>query len=140
MFSNALSCHAEMPAKLIQGLAVVEVELVEEGASVWVGQSFKDTVHIGMTLCNQMVAYLSSPRNVASILSVNTGPVDALARSVFQIKRAGPEVDDPVVAPKNLGPEQSRHGLGTSEQIAMNQTLQIDHANVLTNDIHRADG
>src|SRR2546430_2696719 len=60
--------------------------------------------------------------------------------SVLQVKRARSEVDDPMMGPKNLGPEQSRHGLGTSKQIAMNETFQIDHADVFAHDIHRADG
>ena len=45
MFGNALTRHAEMPAELIQSLAILEMELIEEGAAVWVGQSFKDIVH-----------------------------------------------------------------------------------------------
>jgi hypothetical protein len=45
MFGNALARHAEMLAKLIEGLAIVEMELVEERASVRVGQGFKDMVH-----------------------------------------------------------------------------------------------
>jgi hypothetical protein len=139
MFGNALSCHAEMPAKLIQSLAVVEMELVEEGASAWVGQSFKDIVHWEVFMQPNGCIFIQ-PSQRCLYLVREPGPVDALARSVFQIKRAGPEVDDPVMAPKNLGPEQSRDGLGTSEQIAMNETLEIDHANILTNDIHRADG
>src|SRR5438105_14237789 len=61
------------------------------------------------------------------------------ADSVLQIKRTGPEVDNPVMASQDLGPEQSRHRLGTSKQIAMNETLEIDHAHVFADDIHRAD-
>jgi hypothetical protein len=45
----------EMLAKLIQSLAILEMELVEECASVGIGQSFKDIVH-GGRICNQMVA------------------------------------------------------------------------------------
>ena len=69
----------------------------------------------------------------------STPPMQHLAGSVLQIKRAGPEIDDPMMGPKNLGPEQSRHGLGTSEQIAMNETFQIDHAHLFAKDVHRAD-
>ena len=64
---------------------------------------------------------------------------NALARSVLQVKRAGPEVDDPMMGPQDLGPEQSGHGLGTAKQIAMNKTLEIDHANVFTKYVDRAD-
>jgi hypothetical protein len=45
MFGNALSRHAEMPAKLIQSLAIAEMELIEKGPAVWVGQGFKNVVH-----------------------------------------------------------------------------------------------
>ena len=45
MFSNALARHTEMPAKLIQSLAILQVELVEESAPVRVGQSFKNIIH-----------------------------------------------------------------------------------------------
>ena len=45
MFGNALARHTEMPAELIQSLAIVEMKLVEERASVWIGQGFKDVVH-----------------------------------------------------------------------------------------------
>jgi hypothetical protein len=59
MFGNALARHAEMPAELIQSLAIVEMELVEEGASVWIGQGFNDIVHIRdqRQICNHKVAY-----------------------------------------------------------------------------------
>lgn len=46
MFGNALAGHAEMPAKLIQSLAIVLVKLVEESAPVWVGQRFKYIIHV----------------------------------------------------------------------------------------------
>ena len=45
MFGNALTGHAEVLAKLVQGLAVALMELIEQGAPVWVGQGFKDIVH-----------------------------------------------------------------------------------------------
>jgi hypothetical protein len=35
-----------MPAELVQSLAILEMQLIEEGAPVWVGQSFKDSVHV----------------------------------------------------------------------------------------------
>ena len=34
-----------MPAELVQSLAIVEMQLIKEGAPAWVGQSFKDNVH-----------------------------------------------------------------------------------------------
>jgi hypothetical protein len=39
---------------------------------------------------------------------------------------------------QDLGPEQSRHRLRTSKQIAMNETFEIDHADVFADDVHRA--
>ena len=35
-----------MPTELVQSLAILEMELIEEGAPVWVGQGFKDIVHV----------------------------------------------------------------------------------------------
>jgi len=35
----------------------------------------------------------------------STRPDSAPPESVLQIKRAGPEIDDPMMGPKNLGPE-----------------------------------
>src|ERR1700737_3542445 len=66
--------------------------------------------------------------------------LNSLARSVLQVKRPGPEVDDPMMGPQDLRPEQSRHWLGASQQIAMNETLEINHADVFTDDVHRPNG
>src|SRR5882724_1524220 len=140
MFSDALARHAKMPAELVQSLAILEMQLIEKGAPVWIGQSFKDSVHMVAKICNQTVAYVSAPRNSANGSSPTDRPLlNALARSVLQVKRAVPEVDDPVMGPQDLRPEQARHRLGTSEQIAVNQTLQVDYTNVLANNIHRTD-
>ena len=46
MFGNALTRDLEMPAELVQSLAILEMKLIEQGASVWVGQGFKDIVHL----------------------------------------------------------------------------------------------
>src|SRR5438132_11535073 len=46
MFGDALAGHAKMPAELVQSLAILEMQLIEEGAPAWVGQSFKDSVHV----------------------------------------------------------------------------------------------
>ena len=45
MFGDALARHAKMSAELVQSLAILEMQLIEEGAPAWVGQSFKDSVH-----------------------------------------------------------------------------------------------
>lgn len=50
MFSDALARHAKMPAELVQSLAILEMQLIEEGAPVWVGQSFKDSVHVAANM------------------------------------------------------------------------------------------
>jgi len=105
MFSDALARHAKMPAELVQSLAILEMQLIEKGAPVWIGQSFKDSVHmVANTQPNG--AYLSAPRNSANGSSPTDRPLlNALARSVLQVKRAVPEVDDPVMAPQDLCPE-----------------------------------
>jgi len=46
MFSDALARHAKMPAELVQSLAILEMQLIEKGAPVWIGQSFKNNVHM----------------------------------------------------------------------------------------------
>ena len=61
MFGNALTRDAEMPAELVQSLAILEMKLIEQGAPVWVGQGFKDIVHLEVDKCNQMVAYPFNP-------------------------------------------------------------------------------
>lgn len=61
------------------------------------------------------------------------------SRSLLQVKRPCPEVDDPVMASQNLCAKQARDRLRTSEEIAMNQAFEVDHADVFANNIHRAD-
>ena len=109
MFGDALARHAKIPAELVQSLAIVEMQLIEEGAPVWVGQRFKDSVHVEQ-ICNQMVAYLVAPRNSRNGNDSSSTDraftlLNALPRSVLQVKRAGPEIDDPVMAPQDLCPE-----------------------------------
>ena len=62
MFGNALAGQREMATELVESLAVILVELIEEGAPVWVGQGFKDFVHRGR-ICNLIVAYYCQQRN-----------------------------------------------------------------------------
>src|SRR5947209_4145012 len=138
MFGNSLAGHAEMPAKLIQSLAIVLVELVEESAPVWVGQRFKNIVHVEARYATKWLHI--SPAFATPCSQINPALIQRLPESVLQIKRAGPEIDDPVMGPKNLRPEESRHGLGTSEQTAMNETFQIDHAHLFAKLVHRTDG
>ena len=116
-----------MPAELVQSLAILEMQLIEEGAPAWVGQSFKDCVHAvtNMQLKGCIFVRPSQPREWEWQLANRSGLtlLNALPRSVLQVKRAGPEIDDPVMAPQDLRPEQPRHWLGTSEQIAVNQSF-----------------
>src|SRR5260370_41595829 len=104
MFSHALARHAKMPAELLQGLAILEMQLIEEGAPVWVGQSFKDSVHMVANMQPKGCIFVG-PRNSPNGSSPTDRPLlNTLARSVLQVKRAGPEVDDPVMAPQDLFP------------------------------------
>jgi hypothetical protein len=61
VFGNPLAGHPEMPAELVESLAVILVEVIEKASPVCVGQGFKDVVHAGI-ICNQMVAYTFSLR------------------------------------------------------------------------------
>ena len=56
VLGDALAGYAQVPTQLIESLAVGVMELIEEGASTGIGQSFKDLIHGGVLLCNQMVA------------------------------------------------------------------------------------
>ena len=103
-----------MPAELVQSLAILEMELIEEGAPAWVGQSFKDSVHVAadMQLKGCIFVRPSQLREWEWQLANRSGAftlLNALPRSVLQVKRTGPEIDDPVMAPQDLGPEQPRH-------------------------------
>src|SRR5437879_12984679 len=141
MFGDALARHAKMPAELVQSLAILEMELIEEGAPAWVGQSFKDSVHVASMQLEGCIFAASSNSgngNGSSPTDRAFTLLNALPRSVLQVTRAGPEIDDPVLAPQYLRPEQPRHWLGTSEQIAVNQSLQVDYTNVLANNINRS--
>ena len=59
--------------------------------------------------------------------------------SVFQIQRVRAEVDNPVMGPKDLCPEQAGHRLRAPKQIIMNQALEINHSNIFAHDIDCAD-
>lgn len=47
MLADSLPSDSEMPAKVIEGLAVVLVELVEEGTAGGISQRFKNFIHAG---------------------------------------------------------------------------------------------
>src|SRR3989442_15325199 len=55
------------------------------------------------------------------------------SRSLLQVKRPCPKVDDPVMASQNLCTKQARDRLRTSEEIAINQAFEVDHADVFAN-------
>src|SRR6266403_5655088 len=105
MFSDAWARHAKMAAELVQSLAILEMQLIEEGAPVWVGQSFKDSIHVAANMQPDGCIFVR-PRNSGNGSSPTDRPLlNALARSVLQVKRAGPEIDDPVMGPQDLCPE-----------------------------------
>ena len=45
MFRDPLPGHLQVLAKLIQGLAILGMELIEQGATTGIGQGFEDGVH-----------------------------------------------------------------------------------------------
>ena len=63
-----------MPAELIQSLAIFQMELIEKGTAVWVGQRSKNIIHREAESCNQMVAYPFSPRKPLLLLLQPPGP------------------------------------------------------------------
>ena len=47
VLADSLPSDFEMPAKLVESLAVVLMELVEEGTAGGIGQGFKNVIHAG---------------------------------------------------------------------------------------------
>ena len=147
MFRHRLPRHIEVLAEGIEGLAVVLMKLVEQGPAARISQCFEDIVH-GPQSCNQMVA--CQPRlpwklesgpwllGAGSAPTVRS-PTAPRGRLPLQIKRACSEIDDAVMRPQDLRAEQPGHWRGSREQAILNQTFQINHANVLAQDIDRAD-
>jgi hypothetical protein len=45
MFTDRLAAHVQMPAKLVQGLAVSLVQSIEQSAAASIGQGFENGVH-----------------------------------------------------------------------------------------------
>src|SRR6267143_393690 len=59
--------------------------------------------------------------------------------SLFQIERARTEVDNAMVAPQRFCAEQTGDGRGTFQQAVVNQSFEINDANVLAKNIYRTD-
>ena len=57
----------------------------------------------------------------------------------LQIKCARAEIDDAVVRAQDFGAEQAGDGRRSVQKTAVNQTFQIDHADVLAQNIDRTD-
>ena len=53
VFCNSLARYGEMAAELVEGLAVMAVKLIQQGAPAGIGQGFENVVH---WKCNQTVA------------------------------------------------------------------------------------
>jgi hypothetical protein len=79
-------------AKLIQGLAIVEMELVEESASAWIGQGFEDIVHAEQRYATKRLHIsLALANPVANCSHVTSDPprFNALARISSSDKACG---------------------------------------------------
>ena len=57
MFCDPLPGHLQVPAKLIQGLAILGMELIEQGATTGIGQGFKDGVHFEIMQPNGCILF-----------------------------------------------------------------------------------
>ncbi len=144
MFRHRLPRHVEVLAESIEGLAVVLMKLVEQGPAARISQSFEDIVH--------------GPNHATKWLHVNRGYLGSSSPCLafgarparrrsptaprglpLQIKRACSEIDNAVMRPQDLRAEQPGHWRGSLKQAIPNQTFQINHANVLAQDIDRAD-
>ena len=138
VLGDALTGHSEVPAKLIESLAVVLMQLIEEGAPTGIGQSFKDLVHSGAYVMQPNGCIIGEKRQVLqSSLGRRPFLPSLRTRSVLQVKRARSKIDYPVMAAQNFSPEKTGDRLGTPKQIAVDKPLQIDDADVFADDIDR---
>jgi hypothetical protein len=132
MFGDALASHPEMATELTQSLSVGLMELIKQRAPVWISQSFKDIIH----RCEIMQPNgCISPACRASLFPGKPGLTQRAppsGGSLLQIKRAGPEVDDPVMRLEQLSSEKSCHRHGSARSIFRKQPFQISHSDGLT--------
>ena len=89
MFGNALARHPEMPAKLIQSLAIVEMELVEERAPVWVGQGFEDIVHVEANMQPKGCIFVSPCNRWLNVRAWRPAPIQRPGAISFLDKACG---------------------------------------------------
>jgi len=161
MLGYCLACHGQVLAQLAEGLPIVVVQLIEQLSPARIGQRFKDFIHC-LGLCNQMVACQPTwqtqvvsgvrvcPRRIELIVPL--APAGAAAEPEagsffvrptellpFQIKCARAEIDDAVVRAQDFGAEQAGDGRRSVQETAVNQTFQIDHPDVLAQNIDRTD-
>jgi len=66
MFTYCLAAHVEMPAKLVQGLAVSLVQPIEQRAPTGICQGFEDNVHWEQSYAMQPNGCMSTGENVES--------------------------------------------------------------------------
>ena len=112
------------------------MKLIQKGAAAGIGEGFEDIVHFMQP--NGCIFFL--PRQI-ELRRTNKRTSRRLRRTgsgLLQVKRARPEVDDPVVPIENLGTEQA-NGWRRELKCFMQNAAQIYHANFLTDDVERPD-
>lgn len=75
VFADALAGHVEMATKFVQGLAVVTVKVIQQGAAAGIGQGFKNIVHLRINM--QPNGCILSPDQQAFPIENSNGQVPA---------------------------------------------------------------
>jgi len=145
VFADALAGHVEMATKFVQGLAVVMVKVIQQGAAAGIGQGSKNIVHLptnmqpnGCILSPTQQAFPYRKSRRADGRQAKPGKPEKQLR-LLQVERARPEVDDPVMSIQDLGPEEA-HRRRRKLQRFMQNPAQINHSDIVPADVDYSDG
>ena len=111
VFGNALPGHPEMPAKLIQGLAIFVMKLIEKGATAGVSQSFENiVVHRSIMQPNGCIILTKQQISPGKSVFLQAPRPRRLGHALLlEVKRSRSEIDDRVMTFEHLGPQKSHH-------------------------------
>src|SRR4051812_2209048 len=130
MLGDCLASHLQMATKLVKGLAVLLVELVQQGAARRMGESFEDVIHRNEYATKWLHVYPGKSPERCAIPQ---------CRSVFQIQRPRPEIDDRVMRLQNLSAKKSPDRTRTARVVFRQQPFQVGHTDRFPEDVDMAD-
>ena|ERR1700736_5028838 len=113
------------------------MELIEKSAATGIGEGLEDVIHY----TTKWLHISFAQANPALVQRKSCCLFDAARGNrsgLLQVKRARPEVDDPVMPIKNLGTQQANRR-GRKLQCLMQDTAQIYYPNFLAHHVARAD-